>query len=74
MYPPSDPSSLTIFKHAYNHFKEYYITNLVTRKGNKIPSMKNIIRKKEVYFRKKSEITGNRNDEDYVVVGSNEKT
>lgn len=74
MYPPSDPSSLTIFKHAYNHFKEYFITNLVTHNGKKMPSIKNIIRKKEVYFRKKAEIIGNRNDEDYVVVVSNDKT
>ena len=67
MNPPSDPSSLTIFKHAYSHFGKYYITNLITKNGQLMPDLKNIIEKKNVYFRVKSDVINDKNDDDIVV-------
>lgn len=68
MNPPTDPSSLTVFKHAFSHFKEYYMTNLVTHNGQIVPSFSNMIKKKSVVFRKMSDVVKDKNDEDYVVV------
>ncbi|ELI6421461.1 TIR domain-containing protein [Aeromonas veronii] len=69
MNPPSDPSSLTIFKHSYGHFKTFFITNAVTKNGQLQPSFSNLIQKNRVYFRTKNEVIKDKNDEDYVVFG-----
>lgn len=74
MNPPSDPSSLTVFKHSYSHFKTYYVTNLITKNGQIQPSVENMIKKNKVSFRTKSEVIKDKNDEDYVVFGEVEKT
>lgn len=67
MNPPRTPSSLTIFKHSYHHFKKYYITNLITQNGQLTPDFNNIIEKKNVHFREKSDVVKDRNDDDIVV-------
>lgn len=72
MNPPNTPNSLTIFKHSYGHFKKYYITNVVLKKGQLEPRWENLIEKKSVVFRKKSEVITNEHDEDYVVFHENE--
>ncbi len=74
MNPPSDPSSLTVFKHSFSHFKTFYITNLITKNGQIQPSFSNLIQKNKISFRTKSEVIKDKNDEDYVVFGTYEKT
>lgn len=69
MNPPSNPSSLTVFKHSYSHFKTFFITNAITKNGQLQPSFSNLIQKNKVFFRKKAEVIKNRNDEDFVVFG-----
>jgi len=66
MNPPNNPSSLTLFKHAYSHFKTFFITNAVTKNGQLQPSHSNLIQKNTVYFRTKNEVLKNKNDEDFV--------
>ncbi|OUR62276.1 hypothetical protein A9Q74_05370 [Colwellia sp. 39_35_sub15_T18] len=73
MNPPTDPSSLVVFKHAYSHFKEYYVTNMVMQGGQPAPSFPNLIKKKNVFFRTKVEVLKDPNDEDIVVFGENGK-
>ncbi|MEL0607074.1 toll/interleukin-1 receptor domain-containing protein [Vibrio echinoideorum] len=68
MNPPTDPSSLVVFKHAFSHFKEYYVTNLVTNNGQPMPSFSNMIKKNSAVFRKMADVVKDKNDEDYVVV------
>lgn len=70
MNPPTDPSSLVLFKHAFSHFKEYYITNMVMNNGQPMPSFSNMIKKKTAVFRQASDVIKDKNDEDYVVVRS----
>jgi hypothetical protein len=67
MHPPSEPSSLAIFKHAYTYFKRYYITNAITEQGQLTPSWDNLIEKRKVEFRTKDEVMRDKNDEDSVV-------
>ena len=69
MNPPNDPSSLTVFKHSYRHFKTFFITNAITKNGQLQPSFSNFIQKNKVCFRTKSEVIKDKNDEDYVVFG-----
>lgn len=69
MNPPSDPSSLTVFKHSCEHFKTYFITNAITKNGQLQPSFSNLIQKNKVCFRTKNEVINDKNDEDYVVFG-----
>lgn len=69
MNPPNDPSSLTVFKHSYRHFKTFSITNAVTKNGQLQPSFSNLIQKNKVCFRTKNEVIKDKNDEDYVVFG-----
>jgi len=73
MNPPSDPSSLTVFKHSYRHFKTFFVTNAVTKNGQLQPSFSNLIQKDEVCFRTKDEVIKDKNDEDYVVFGKVEE-
>lgn len=73
MNPPSNPSSLTVFKHSCSHFKKFFITNAITKNGQLQPSFSNLIQKNKVLFRTKSEIIKDRNDEDYVVFGNVDK-
>jgi hypothetical protein len=68
MCPPTEPSSLTVFKHAFSHFNEYYVTNLVTNNGEIMPSFSNMIKKKSAVFRQMTDVIKDENDEDYVVV------
>lgn len=72
MTPPNDPSSLTVFKHAYSHFKRYYISNIVTKNGQLAPSWGNLIEKRTVVFRNAEDVLKDRNDEDYVALGNDE--
>ena len=69
MNPPNDPSSLTVFKHAFNHFKTYFLTNAVTVNGQLQPNFSNLIQKNKVSFRTKEEVIKDDNDEDIVVFG-----
>ena len=69
MNPPSDPSSLTVFKHAFSHFKTYFVTNAVTVNGQLQPNFSNLIQKNNVSFRTKKEVLKDKNDEDSVVFG-----
>ncbi|SMN17452.1 hypothetical protein; Hypothetical protein [uncultured Candidatus Thioglobus sp.] len=71
MTPPKAPSSLTMFKHAYSHFKKYYITNAYLTNGQPLPNMDNLIQKNSVSFRVKSEVVCNENDEDIVLFRKN---
>jgi SEFIR domain len=71
MNPPKDPSSLTMFKHAYSYFKHYYITNAFVRNGQLCPNMDNLIEKKSVNFRVKSEVVCNKHDEDIILFRKN---
>lgn len=72
MNPPNDPSSLTVFKHAYSHFKRYYITNIVTENGRPMPSLGNLIEKRTVVFRDAADVLRDKNDEDFVAVGEDD--
>lgn len=67
MNPPNNPSSLTVFKHSYSHFKMFFITNAVTKNGQLQPSLPNLIQKNKVFFRTKNEVIKDKNDEDFVV-------
>lgn len=68
MNPPSDPSSLTVFKHAYSHFKRYSITNIATKNGSLTPSWDNLIEMRSVIFREAADVLKDKNDEDFVAV------
>lgn len=72
MNPPNDPSSLTVFKHAYSHFKRYCITNIVTKSGQLMPSWGNLIEKRTVVFRDAVDVLRDKNDEDFVAVGKDD--
>ncbi len=67
MNPPSDPSSLTMFKNSYSYFKRYYITNAIVQGGRPAPNMENMIEKKSVNFRTKNEVVSDKDDEDIVL-------
>ncbi|MDP2504228.1 MULTISPECIES: SEFIR domain-containing protein [unclassified Oceanobacter] len=69
MNPPAGSKSLEVFKHAYNYFKKYYITNIKVIGGQLQPELRNLIEKKKVHFRNKSDVIKNSNDEDIVVFG-----
>jgi len=72
MNPPEGSKSLEVFKHAYNYFKKYYITNVKLINGQLQPEFHNIIEKKKIYFRIKSDVTSDPNDEDIVVFSKEE--
>lgn len=72
MNPPNDPSSLTVFKHAYSHFKRYFVTNIVVENGRLTPSWANMIEKRKVVFREVADVLKAKNDEDIVAVGKDE--
>ncbi|NQV17204.1 MAG: hypothetical protein HQ534_01480 [Armatimonadetes bacterium] len=55
-----------MFKQSYVYFNEYYLTNAVVDNGRIEPNYENLISKKEVYFRTKSEVIKDINDEDIV--------
>lgn len=74
MNPPKGSKNLEIFKHAYNYYKKYYITNIIMKNGQMQPEMSNLIEKQKVYFRKKSDVIKNENDEDIVVFSSEKNT
>lgn len=75
MNPPGNPSSLTVFKHAFAYFKRYYITNITKKDGQLTPSWDNLIEKGSVIFREKPDVIKDQNDEDFVVFGTvGEKT
>jgi len=74
MNPPEGSKNLDVFKHAYNYFKKYYITNVKVIDGQLQPEFHNLIEKKKVYFRAKSDVIKNPNDEDIVVFGGDENT
>lgn len=67
MNPPPETKNLEIFKHAFGYFKRYLLTNGDVVNGQVVPRMENAIEKREVFFRKKSEIVSNPNDEDCTV-------
>lgn len=67
MNPPKGSQNLEVFKHAYNYFKKYYITNVKFINGQLQPEFRNLIEKKKVHFRTKSDVIKNPNDEDIVV-------
>ena len=64
MNPPKKPSSLEVFKHAYNYFKFYGITNAVIEDGQIQPNFINAIKKTKVHFRTKDEILKDGSDVD----------
>lgn len=66
MNPPKDSKNLEVFKHAYNYFKKYYITNFEVINGQLSPNFDNLIEKSVIYFRDKSEVV-DKNDADFVV-------
>ncbi len=72
MQPPSESSSLTLFKHAYSHFKRYSICNIVTKNGQLIPSFDNLIEKHSVVFRKLEDVKKDNDDEDYTALKVND--
>lgn len=67
MNPPSGSKNLAVFKHAYSYFKKYYITNFELHNGQLKPDFDNLIEKRRIHFRQKSDIIGNKNDPDHVV-------
>lgn len=67
MTPPKDSKNIEVFKHSFNYFKKYYITNILGGQSNPRPNFDHLIEKTKIHFRSKSEIGENKNDEDYVV-------
>ena len=67
MNPPKDSTNLEVFKHAYAYAKKYYITNINMKDGQPVPNFENMIEKTKIYFRKKSDVIDNPNDQDIVV-------
>lgn len=67
MNPPAGSKNLEVFKHAYSYFGKYFITNVDVRGGELSPNFGNMIAKKKINFRKKSDVVGSKNDPDYVV-------
>jgi hypothetical protein len=71
MNPPTGSRNLERFKHDYIYFNKYFITNVIYQNGQPAPDFDNLIGKEKVYFRKKADIIGDKNDEDYVVFTEN---
>lgn len=67
MNPEKGSNNLDVFKHSYNYFKKYYITNVNMEEGEAIPNFDNLIEKTKISFRKKIDIIHNQNDEDIIV-------
>lgn len=67
MNPPKDSRNLEVFKHSYAYFKEYYITNFELTERGLAPNFSNMIKKRKIFFRTKSEVITERNDPDSVV-------
>ncbi len=67
MNPQKASNNLDIFKHSYNYFKKYFITNINIKDGKPTPNFDNLIEKTKISFRKKDDIIDDPNDEDIVV-------
>jgi hypothetical protein len=74
MNPPEGSKNLEVFKNAYNYFRKYYITNVKIVNGQLQPEIRNLIEKKKVYFRNRSDIVKGTNDEDLVVFSPEKNT
>ncbi|TRO23227.1 TIR domain-containing protein [Ectopseudomonas mendocina] len=74
MNPPAGSKNLEVFKHSYSYFKKYYITNIKSINGQLQPEFRNLIEKKVVHFRTKSDVIKNPNDEDIVVFDREQST
>jgi hypothetical protein len=64
MNPPAGSENLDIFENSYNYFRRYGITNVIKSKGSIDLNLDNVIGKKKVNFRTKSEILSDKNDID----------
>lgn len=67
MQPEKGSNNLDVFKHSYNYFQRYAITNIIIKDGKPTANYDNLIEKTKITFRKKSDIVHNANDEDMVV-------
>lgn len=74
MNPPKGSKNLEVFKHAYNYYKKYYITNVKIINGQLQPEFQNLIEKKKIHFRNKSDVVKDPNDEDIVVFAPEKNT
>lgn len=74
MNPSKESKNLEVFKHAFNFFKKYYITNFTMKNGQLQPEFSNLIEKKKVFFRIKQDVIQDENDEDIVVFLSEKHT
>lgn len=74
MNPPEGSKNLEVFKHAFNYFKKYYITNVKLIDGQLQPEFRNLIEKKNVHFRTKSDVIKDPNDEDIIVFSPEKDT
>ena len=74
MNPPEGSKNLEVFKHSYDYFKKYYITNIKTINGQLQPEFSNLIEKRKIFFRNKSDVITDQNDEDIVVFTPKENT
>lgn len=66
MTPDNNSKNVEIFKHSYNYFNKYYITNVNLEDGRPVPNFNNLIEKQKLNFRIKSDIVHNRHDPDIV--------
>jgi len=74
MNPPKESKNLEVFKHSFDFFKKYYITNFTMVNGQLRPEFNNLIEKKRIFFREKQDIIKDKNDEDIVVFSSEKNT
>lgn len=74
MNPPVGSRNLEKLKHDYIYFNKLFITNVRYQNGQPAPDLDNLIGKEKVYFRKKADVIGDKNDDDYVVFYKNTTT
>lgn len=66
MTPPPGSHNLERFKEEYKRHGKYFVTNLEIRDGQPTPNTKDMIEKKDVFFRKKNDIK--KNETDYLII------
>lgn len=74
MNPPKGSKNLARFKSDYYYFNTYFVTNVIKVNGQIQPDFDNLIQKKKILFRKKSDIINNKNDQDYVCFSEDKET